>query len=276
MAVRGPNANEEAAMIKAFIEELESPVFFDHNGIAHPLICCVCDSIARADVSFDWIPVASLRNHCQETNMTKAVLNGIYPPALIAQYTVPNIPMLRDFVLSPASVYDEMHDTMAICSLCADHFKGQADKRPYRRMPPPEAIISAYLIGDAPTVLTDLNDVEIALISMVRTSCQSWIYFAGCHKHIQGWHTFYENRPAANVANITNLADAGLNGQLLVVLCGPFTKTQVALARAHTLVNADKVIAAFEWLKENNYHYRDVAIPLAEDLPIPQIVADDM
>jgi hypothetical protein len=48
------------------------------------------------------------------------------------------------------------------------------------------------------------------------------------------------------------------------------------LARAQTLVNAHKVIAAFEWLKENNYHYRDVAIPCAEDLPIPQIVADDM
>ena len=276
MAVRGPNGNEEAKMIKAFTDELESSVFFDHNGIAHPLICCVCDSIARIDVGFDWISVDSLRNHCLETKITKSILTGIYPPALIAQYTAPNLPRLREFVLSPASVYDAMHDTIAICSHCANHFKGQADKQRYRRMPPPEAIISAYLIGDAPTVLTDLNDVEMALLSMVRTSCQSWIYFAGCHKHIQGWHTFYENRPAANVANINNLADAGLNGQLLVVLCGPFTKTQVALARAQTLVNAGKVIAAFEWLKLNNYHYRDVAIPLAEDLPIPQIVADDM
>jgi hypothetical protein len=63
---------------------------------------------------------------------------------------------------------------------------------------------------------------------------------------------------------------------MLVVLCGPFTSTQVALTRAQTLVNASKVIAAFEWLKMNNYHYRDIAIPLAEELPIPQIIDDDM
>jgi hypothetical protein len=276
MSVRGPNANEEADMIKAFIDELESPVFFDEDGTAHPLICCVCDTITRVEVAMEWIAVDSLRRHCQNTKMMKTLLTNVYPPALIAQYTVPNVPSLEDFVLSPASVHDRTQDTIAICELCANHFKSQDDVRRDRRIPPDEAIISAYLIGDAPTALTDLNEVELALLSTVRTSCQSWIYFAGCHQHIQGWHTFYENRPAANVANINNLADAGLKGQLLVVLCGPFTKTQVALARAQTLVNADKVIAAFEWLKQNNYHYRDIAIPRPEDLPIPRIIDDDM
>jgi hypothetical protein len=276
MAVRGPHANEEAEMIKAFIVELESPVFFDDNGIAHPLICCVCDSIARVDIAMEWISVASLIKHCSDTKVTKALLTDVYPAALIAQYTVPNVPSLQAFVLSPASVHDPTQDTIAICELCANHFKSQGDVDRYRRFPPDQAIISAYLIGDAPAVLTDLNEVEIALLSTVRTSCQSWIYFAGCHQHIQGWHTFYENRPAANVANINNLADAGLKGQLLVVLCGPFTKTQVALARAQTLVNADKVIAAYEWLKSNNYQYCEVTIPRPEDLPIPQIINDDM
>ena len=78
------------------------------------------------------------------------------------------------------------------------------------------------------------------------------------------------------MANINNSADAGLKGQLLVLLCGPFTKTQVALARAQTLVNSDKVIAAYEWLRASNYHYREITIPEPEDLPIPQIITDDM
>jgi hypothetical protein len=276
MAVRGPHANEEAEMIKDFIVELESPVFFDDNGTAHPLICCVCDSLARVEVAMEWIAVASLIKYCADTKMTKALLSDVYPAALIAQYTVPTVPSLQDFVLSPASVLDLTQDTIAICELCANHFKNHSELPRNRRFPPDEAIISAYMIGDAPAVLTDLNEVEIALLSTVRTNCQSWIYFAGCHQHIQGWHTFYENRPAANVANINNLADAGLKGQLLVVLCGPFTKTQVALARAQTLVNADKVIAAYEWLRANNYHYHDITIPQPEDLPIPQIIHDDM
>ena len=276
MEVRGPTPIEEAAMLEAFIQDLEKPVFFDKNNTAHPLVCCVCDSITRTEVGWEWMEIHDFYAHCQNTNMTKSFLANVYPPALINQYTVPDVPILQSFVLSPASVYNDVDHTIALCELCANHMRGLKDVKKSRRMPPKEAIISAYLIGDAPKLLTDLNEVEVALLSTVRTSCQSWIYFAGCHQHIQGWHTFYENRPANNIANINNLADAGMKGQLLVVLCGPFTTTQIALARAQVLVNTDKVLAAFNWLKQNNYHYRDIVIPCADDLPIPQIVENGL
>jgi hypothetical protein len=276
MAVRGPNAREQMALIGAFTEELEQSIFVDAQGVAHPLICCVCDTIAHVDITMEWMDVSVLRKHCIKTKMTKATISDAYPAVLIAQYTVPHVPCLKAFVLSPKSVINASEDCIAICGLCASHFRIQHDERGDRRVPPNDAIIAGYLIGDAPSVLTDLNEVELALLSTVRTHCQSWIYFAGCHQHIQGWHTFYESDTASNVATISNLSDAGLRGQMLVVLCGPFTKTQIALTRAQTLVNASKVIAAFEWLKMNNYHYRDIAIPLAEELPIPQIIDDDM
>ena len=276
MTVRGPNAREQMAMIGAFTEEMEQSIFVDAQGVSHPLICCVCDTIAHVDITMEWMDVAVLRKHCIKTKMTKARIKDVYPSILISQYTVPHVPSLKTFVLSPKSVYNASKDCIAICSDCASHFRIQLDERGNRRVPPDDAIISGYLIGDAPSILTDLNEVELALLSTVRTNCQSWIYFAGCHQHIQGWHTFYESDTASNVATISNLSDAGLRGQMLVVLCGPFTRTQVALTRAQTLVNSSKVIAAFEWLKLNNYHYRDIDIPLAEDLPIPQIIDDDM
>lgn len=277
MNVRGPNATEQMALIAAFTEELESSVFVDADGVSHPVICCVCDTIAHVDIAMKWMDVSVLQKHCIESTMTQAILKDVYPAALIAQYTVPHVPALQTFVLSPKSVYNVTKDCIAICELCEKHFKVQGDLQSCnRRRPPDEAIISAYLIGDAPSILTDLNEVEMAILSTVRTNCQSWIYFAGCHQHIQGWHTFYENRPASNVATIATLADAGLKGQLLVVLCGPFTHTQKALTFAQTLVNATKVIAAFEWLKVNNYHYHNIDIPRVEDLPIPQIIENDL
>ena len=276
MTVRGPNAREQMAMIASFTEELEQSIFVDAEGVSHPLICCVCDTIAHVDITMEWMDVSVLRKHCIETKMTQSTIKDVYPAVLIAQYTVPLVPSLQTFVLSPKSVYNASKDCIAICGLCPSHFTVQLDKRSNRRGPPVDAIISGYLIGDAPSLLMDLNEVELALLSTVRTHCQSWIYFAGCHQHIQGWHTFYESDTASNVATIASLADAGLKGQLLVVLCGPFTKTQVALTRAQTLVNASKVIAAFEWLKINNYHHHNIDIPRAEDLPIPQIIEDDM
>jgi hypothetical protein len=138
MVVRGAHANEEAEMIKAFTVELESPVFFDANGTAHPFICCVCDSIARVDVAMQWIAVDSLVKHCSDTKMTKASLKDVYPSGLIAQYTVPHVVSLQAFVLSPASVHNNKKDTIAICELCANHFKCRSTRN--RRTPPDEAI----------------------------------------------------------------------------------------------------------------------------------------
>ena len=46
MAVRGPNNREQMAMIGAFTEELEQSIYVDAEGVSHPLICCVCDTIA--------------------------------------------------------------------------------------------------------------------------------------------------------------------------------------------------------------------------------------
>jgi len=270
MAVRGPTLQEENAMLAAFSAELDSNVFMHGDGTVQAMICSVCDTMPKMTSPIDFISVAQLAKACEASKMTKAFIENVYPATLIAQYTVPGVADLAAFVLSPAAVYDSKEDMVSICKCCKDHFTAQAKIHRNRRVPPNGAIILGYLIGEAPAVLTDLNEIELALCSTVRTNCQSWIYFAGCHQHIQGWHTFYENRPAMNVANISNLADAGMKGQLLVVLCGPFTSTQQALARKQTLVNVDKVIAAFEWLKANNYHYRDIDIPNADDLPIPQ------
>lgn len=275
MSVRGPTKDEELKMVSAFTEELESSIFVDAQNMSHPIICSVCDTIAHVDVNHKWMKVTRLRELCLQLNMTKEKIKDIYPAALIAQYTVPRVEELKEFVLSPKSVYNSHNETIAICTPCANHMRVQVDKFGPRRVPPNEAIISAYLIGDAPKILMDLNDCEIALLSTVRTNCQSWIYFAGCHKHIQGWHTFYENRPGYNVATIDNLADAGLKGQLLVVLCGPFTSSQKAKTYAQTRVRPEKVIKAFQWLKINNYHYRDIVIPREEDLPIPQIIEEN-
>ena len=275
MDFQNPTPAEDMEMIKAFTNELESAIYTDARGRAWPLICCVCDTMAHVDISMEWMDVDCLKKHCLKSKMTKVSLADVYPTALINEYTAPHLPRLRPFVLSPKSVHDTTNDCIAICTPCAHHMRIQVDMNAIRT-PPNEAIISAYLIGSTPKILTDLNEVEMALVCTVSTYCQSWAYYAGCHKHIQGYHTFYENCPSSNVATISNLSDAGMQGQLLVVLCGPFTKTQAALARAQTIVNKDKVIAAFEWLKVNNYHYHDMVVPRAEDLPVPFVIENDM
>ena len=122
-------------------------------------------------------------------------------------------------------------------------------------LPPKQAIANGFLIGNAPDELSCLNEVELSLISRVRIHCQSWIFFGGCHQHIKGWHTFFRNRNSENVGNLINLVDNGMTGMILVVLCGPFTSTQTALAMQKTAVDPEKVVNAWHWLKHHNFRF---------------------
>jgi hypothetical protein len=267
---------EEEGMIAAFEKDANASVFYDTENHAQAVCCSVCDTMGMADTEWKWIMINELQQYCEDAKMTKGVLEGIYPEMLVAQYTVKGCPTLENYVLSSSSIIDETACTICLCDICYNHFQANLNQKRFRRTPPIKAIIMGYLIGEAPAVLKNLNEVELALISTVRTTCQSWVYFAGCHQHIQGWHTFYENKPGAIASQIENLSNAGMKGQLLVVLCGPFTSTQRAMTRAQTLVDAQKVINAFRWLKENNIHYAEIEIPNVEDLPIPRIIENNM
>jgi hypothetical protein len=79
------------------------------------------------------------------------------------------------------------------------------------------------MIEDAPDVLSNLNVVELSLIMKTVTQCQSWICFAGSHQTIKGWHTFFMEWPGKNIGNLTLMTERGWKGQILVVMCGPFT-----------------------------------------------------
>jgi hypothetical protein len=115
----------------------------------------------------------------------------------------------------------------------------------------------------------------VSLISRIRTYVQSWVFFGGCHQHIKGWHTFFKNRSTDNVGNLLMLTESGLKGLILVVLCGPFTETQKAFTLDQISVDPLKVIAAWRWLKANNYRYRNDTIPHIDDIPLPKVIEEN-
>ena len=65
-----------------------------------------------------------------------------------------------------------------------------------------------------------------------------------------------------------------MNGNMMVVMCGPFTSNQKAITRQKVQVRPQLVVDAARWLKENNYHYRDIEIPHIDSIPLPMIIED--
>ena len=225
-----------------------------------------------------FVEVKTAQRLLEKSNLHSKKLKNVYPNiGLLDQYSVPHA-KLEKFVLSPAT-YINAKDEILMCKQCYSELLVTFQKKVSnnsRCYPPKQAVANGYVIGNAPVELTCLNEVELSLVSRVRIYCQSWIFFGGCHQHVKGWHTFFQNRNTENVGNLINLADSGLNGTILVVLCGPFTTTQKAMAMKKTSVDPEKVVKAWHWLKCHNIRFKDDEIPHVDDIPKPHVIKENL
>ncbi len=266
MSLQIPDENRKKAIAKAFVSDLESYTYHspDSNRLC-PVICSVCDSIPREPHWTEWVDIDVFSKYCSDSQLHKKHLPEEYNSGLVACYNASDT-RLEDYCLSPKSRIDKGNNAIMCCKNCLKHLRKnfEGGKKSNKR-PPPESC--GYLVGDLPSELKELNSIESALISKIRIHSQTFVIFGGCHKQMKGWHTFFRNRPEYNVANVNLLANSGMHGRVMVVLAGPFTPLQVALARQASQVDAAKVCKAWKWLKENNYHFADDTIPEESENP---------
>ncbi len=269
-----PTEEDTNRIAKAFLSDLESFTVTDEvTKQIKPVICCVCDSIpTRAQWSTS-VDIKEFKKLCENGKLRKTDSPKIYGNEIRNQYTAKDN-RLKDFILSPET-HVNSRDEVLLCKKCLFELRTNSKIQKDRRRPPTESIIQGYMIGDAPDVLSNLNPVELSLVTKTVTECQSWIFFAGSHQIIKGWHTFFKGRPGENVGNLTLMTKSGWKGHILVVMCGPFTSEQALRTRAKTSVDPQKVIAAWVWLKANNFRYKDVTIPNIDDIPLPYLLDDE-
>ena len=266
-----PSKQEIAVITQNFVDDLASFTYYDAStDTFHPMICCVCDALPSGPKCCRFVPITKAVCMFRQYQMESLRLTAIYPDVLLQQYCVTRCNELKPFVLSPATYINENKEII-ICNKCFSDFNTIKGKQTLG-FPPEQSIANGYVIGDPPTMLSELNEVELSLVCRARTYCQSWVFYAGCHEQIKGWHTFFKSNPSDNVGNLLQLTDAGLDKMILVVLCGPFTSTQKAITLKSTSVNPHKVIDAWRWLKANNKRYELDRIPNIDDIAMPQLI----
>ena len=266
-----PSGRALDSMLQAFNDDLKSYVAYDDaSGTIRPIYCCVCDSIPHGPEWSQSVAADELSVLLERCQLDRKNFTDVYPEELIAQYTVES-QGLEKYILSPESHVDA-EGKVIICKDCLNEMKVIAKiKYQKRRRPPLGSIANGYMIGEAPVELSDLTEMELAIISRVHIYCQSWVFYAGCHEHIKGWHTFFENRPLSHITTVKLLQESGVKGVLLVVLCNQFTSEQKALALAAVRVDPTKLIRCWTKLKATNFKYANMPIPNIEDIPLPTI-----
>ena len=279
------NAEEHFALSDRFIKDLESFSVFDtKTGTLQPVICSVCDSVPDCAQWYVFVGMKQAKMWFRRCHLQKGDIVDEYPNMdssshdmnpLITQYTT-KYRELDEFVLSPMTFVNEKNEVL-LCKSCKDELERISKRKSGSRLCMPEyAISNNRLVGDAPNCIKKLSEVALSLISIARIYCQSWVFFCGCHQHIKGWHTFYKNRVTENIGNLMQIRDAGMRGSVLVVLCGPFTKTQKALTLDACSVNPLDVVNALRWLIANNFQYRNERIPHVDEIPMPHVIYENL
>jgi len=266
-----PSKHDVDRITRSFLSDLKSFTFEDNvTKEMKPVICSVCDLMPSESQWSTFVDLHEFVKLCRKCNLRKEDSLKAYGNEIRNQYSAKD-DRLKEFILSPET-YVNLQDEVLVCKNCINELRTNHTKNKERRRPPKESIINGYMIGDAPVDLTNLNSVELSLITKTVTQAQSWIFFAGSHQSIKGWHTFFKGRPGDNVGNLTLMTESGWAGHILVVMCGPFTSEQALLTRSRVSVDPYKVIAAWVWLKNNNYRYKDMVIPHIDSIPLPYIL----
>jgi hypothetical protein len=175
--------------------------------------------------------------------------------ALRRYYTAPNAQSLSHLLLSPRAVQVNpgVNDSDFIaCVRCEASMK--------KRELPVFAIANGRTIGEAPQVLSQLNPVELSLISKARTDRHIFQYYAGAHESIRGWHSLYHNDVNQFAAVLNRIEQTHPTPTIATLVLGKFTKQQHKRAKAESEVRRGAVRRALTWLKENNSYYHDVNV----------------
>lgn len=120
--------------------------------------------------------------------------------------------------------------------------------------PPRTAIANGFFVGTCPNVLSSLNDAERLLISVNRNHSHVFSFFAGQHKSIRGFHTYFETTPMMTRHAIED-ANQVSPMRVACVLSGPFTSNQKQLVEESMHISPMKMLDAFLWLSDHNDQY---------------------
>lgn len=159
---------------------------------------------------------------------------------------------IQSMLLSPRGAYYK-HRLKAktgflICKSCMYGVK-------YSKMPK-YAIANNFYFGCPPACLTGLNDVELALLTPMRTYGYCFSFTGGAKRELSGSLTYYK----IDVKDITNVAaqfDAlGLQQNIVVMLHGNLTVSQAKRAYARSRICPQKLTTAVQWLIENHSSWK--------------------
>jgi hypothetical protein len=127
---------------------------------------------------------------------------------------------------------------------------------------PMNAIINKNYVGGAPACLTELTEVEQALITPVKHHGYCFQWTGGRQKCLKGTLVFMRVKERRVAEAVAQLEAMELTKHIIVLVSGKMTIGQREKVKNKSVIRTDKVIAAVEWLCVNHKIWKDIDLLL--------------
>ena len=246
-------------------------IFVDHEKNYRPYVCSVCDEFIFHRDDRCWLNFDQLKKNqdCLKWTAVFEGRHGLRVPAVEDKFRMPTPPSrilqnsewLNDLALSPRGLFGKKTSGnrgkwgVSCCVKC--------DREVKKGNTPLYAIVNNNFIGCPPDCLTELTEVELALITPVIAYGYCFSYVGGKLKNLKGTMTFLRVPEAGIGGAAAQMKYMGLNENIVVLLSGKMTKAQRKKAKQQ--IRTGKIIAAVTWLADNNHEWRDVDMQKLQD-----------
>ena len=167
---------------------------------------------------------------------------------------------IETMLLSPRACFvrytndNRYTDGFSCCSYCKKSLK--------KGSMPKYAIANNYCFGTPPQCLLDLTEVELAMLTPIKTYGYCFSYTGGIQKQLKGSLSYYKVDINSIVRAAMHFDVLGLNNNIVIMFYGKMTETQTARAHERSKIRTASVLTALEWLILNNEEWiaRDISL----------------
>jgi hypothetical protein len=165
---------------------------------------------------------------------------------------------MDDCWLSRRGVYTQK--AFVVCKECKINL--QHNQRPVK------AIANGWFTGEAPEVVQELTEQELAFLTPAREFgyCFSWI--GGRNRKLAGTLAYYKLEKQSLVASlaVASKLSTMLNTNVVYILYGELTEDQHRIVKLRSQIRPAKVRAVVEWLVANNSEWEGVLLTDFDEL----------
>ena len=256
----------DSQVIKERINKrVEELLFTSMSGGVGPYVCLSCDELLKPrevrTISVEALKKSQYLLKPAQWNNVSANLAECYQYRGDCGDGSDDRKWMDEMLLSPRAAYirkcfSHRQEGFSICSKCKHNIEHGNIPR--------IAIANNYCFGTPPTCLEELTEVELAMLTPVKTFGYCFAYTGGRHKKLKGSLSYYKVEMESIARAAMHLDVLGMHKNIVVILFGKMTSEQRRAAKRKSRVRVNKVLAALNWLILYNELWRLKNINLDE------------